>query len=98
MSTIDFPEWLMNELNSRDWSQADLARQSGLTTAAISRILTGERKAGADACQQIASALGYPAETVYRAAGKLPPKPDIEIEFDEWRHVLSQISARDPQE
>lgn len=98
MSTTDFIEWLMKELNSRDWSQADLARQSGLTTAAISRILTGERNAGSDACQAIAHALGYPPETVYRAAGLLPPKPDQEIEFDEWRHVLSQLSVRDRQE
>lgn len=88
----------MNELASRDWSQAELSRRSGMTTAAISRILTGERKPEPETCQAFARAFGYPKETVYRAAGMLDPQPDFENEIDEWRHVLTQLSARDRQE
>jgi len=36
-----FSDWLLKELNVKEWSQEDLARASGLTTAAISKYLAG---------------------------------------------------------
>lgn len=72
MSTLDFPEWLNDELQQRGWTQADLARKSGLTTAGISRILSGQRDPGPEALIAIAEALKLPPEHVFRKAGLLP--------------------------
>ena len=69
----DFASWLEKELENRDWKPADLSRRSGIGSGLISRILNRERRAGPDSCVAIARALQLPPETVFRAAGLLPP-------------------------
>ncbi len=77
MSTnTDFPEWLQERLKLRDMTQADLARESGLTSAAISRIMNGSRRPGPDACRAIAKALEMEEVDVFRQAGLLSPEPE----------------------
>lgn len=72
-----FVDWLLDELNKRSMSQADLARMSSITPAQISRIISGQRKPGEEALSSIARAFKLPPETVFRAAGLLPDeKPD----------------------
>ena len=44
-----------------------------MTSGQVSRIISGERKAGPTACVVIARALGLPPEEVFRIAGLLPP-------------------------
>lgn len=68
----NFGDWLMGELDRRDWKQADLARASGLDSAVISNLINGRRNPGQDTCTAIAKGLGYPVETVFRGAGILP--------------------------
>jgi transcriptional regulator with XRE-family HTH domain len=36
-----FSDWLLQEMIKKGWSQADLARASGLTTAAVSKYMSG---------------------------------------------------------
>jgi transcriptional regulator with XRE-family HTH domain len=86
MSTdTDFPGWLQAELKRQGMSQADLARESGLSTAAISRIMGGSRGVGAEACNAIAKALNLPPETVFRRAGLLPEETETDPpSFTDW--------------
>lgn len=72
---ISFSDYLLDELKVKDWSQADLAKKAGVSRAAISDILSGRRSPGVDLCTAIADALDLPPETVFRAAGLLPPMP-----------------------
>ncbi len=74
--TEQFAQWLENVLNERGMSQAELARQAGVTRAAINGVLTGARGPGIDLCKGIAQALKIPPEEVYRAAGLLDTEPD----------------------
>lgn len=71
-TNIDFTEWLTNELTVKGWDQAELSRRSGITTAHISRIMTGQRHPGTEALSGIAHALRLPAEDLFRRAGLLP--------------------------
>lgn len=73
MQQETFGDWLQNELQLRGWNQAELARRSRITTAQISRIMTGEQNPGPTVCQKLARALHIPAEDVFRRAGLLPP-------------------------
>ena len=73
MNTLN--KWLLNELEIREWSQADLARRAGVSRAAISDILSGKRNLGRDLAISIAEVLKLPLEDVFRAAGILPPEP-----------------------
>lgn len=74
-----FADWLLNELQNREMSQADLARLSGITTAQISRIISGGRKPGDVALNGIARAFRMPPEKVFELAGLLPPSSDKDL-------------------
>lgn len=85
----NFGSWLQAEIDKRGISQADLSRISGLTTAGIAYLINGRRNAGQDACNKIASALRLPPETVFRAAGLLPPISEI----DELKAQMLDLTA-----
>ncbi len=68
-----FADWLQQELQNRGWNQAELARRSGITTAQVSRVMTGEQHPGPEVGRKIARALRIPPEEVFRRAGLLPP-------------------------
>lgn len=67
-----FRDWILVELNKRGMTQADLARASGVTSAAISRLLSEQRVPAPETCMGIARAFNLPPEDVYRRAGLLP--------------------------
>jgi transcriptional regulator with XRE-family HTH domain len=71
-----FNEWLLEQLKELDWSQADLARASGLTTAAISKYING-RTPDQSALRKLAKAFKLPPDLVFEKAGILPPKSDL---------------------
>lgn len=55
-------------------SQSELARLAKLGRGTISNIMSGNRQVGQDTISAIARALKLPPETVFRAAGILPPQ------------------------
>lgn len=90
-----FKEWLSGEMEARGWSQAELARRANTSRSAINGLLSGWRGPGPDLARSIAHALKLPDETVFRAAGLLPPKPEDETRFEDWKYVLEQLNERD---
>lgn len=73
-----FSDWLLEQLNEKKWSQADLARASGLTRATISYYLGPKsKKPDESAVRKIAKAFNLPIDLVYEKAGILPPKPEL---------------------
>lgn len=98
MDRGDFIGWLRRELEKRGWRQADLARASGLDTAMVSNLLNGNRKPGEVSCKAIARGLGLPPETVFRAAGILPPINPVGEAEAELGHLFRQATDRQRQE
>jgi transcriptional regulator with XRE-family HTH domain len=86
-----FASWLQEELRQRGWNQAELARRSGITTAQVSRLLTGEQHPGPTACRKIARALHIPAEEIFRKAGLLPPQRQQPEGADELLHLYTDM-------
>ena len=74
MST--FVEWIYGELNQHGWTQAELARRSHITPAALSRILNGDRQPGVDTIVGLTRALNVSADEILRRAGLLPMAAD----------------------
>ena len=97
MSTVDFAEWLLAELELRKISAADLARKSEISKATISRILKREREAKPETLAAIARGLKLPKESVYQKAGLLPPKPKDQAEIDDlvYRYGLLSPEQKD---
>ena len=75
MADHDFAEWLRNARETKKLSQAELARESGLSTAQISRLESRKSFPGEESITAIAKALGFPVNTVYEKAGLLPKSP-----------------------
>lgn len=69
----NFPDWLRERLKDKGWTNAELARQSGISPAQITRVLNGDRGFGEQSLTAIAKAFNLPAEEVFRIAGTLPP-------------------------
>jgi len=74
-----FGIWLLEELEKRGMSQADLSRSSGITTAQMSRIISGTRGAGKKTLTAIAHALRLPPDLVFEKAGILPPTTELTL-------------------
>ena len=83
----NFVNWLLHEMDVRGMSQADLARASGLSKTAISKIISESRAAGPEACRAISEAFLFPPEIVFRKAGLLPKKGKEPPEVKELTHL-----------
>lgn len=86
-----FVEWLIGEVESRGWSFRYLGRRAGLSSGAISKVVTGAALPGWEFCRKVAAALGVPPETVFRLAGLLPPEPEETTVAREVNRLLSQL-------
>ena len=94
-----FSNWLFTQMQDRSWSQSDLARASGLTRQAIGRYLAEKTKTPDEfALQKIAHAFELPTETVYRAAGILPTKPETNEEIEQILHEVEKLNDHDRRE
>ena len=95
--------WLLQELETRGWSQSELARRAHLGNATLSRIISGSRQAGPDAALQIARALGEAPENVFRLAGLLPSRiargdvdPELRATADRLLEIWQMLEELDP--
>lgn len=68
----DFSTWLIDEMNTRGWSNSELARRANVVPSTVSMIVSRRKKPGIDFCTGIARALKTPPERVFRLAGLLP--------------------------
>lgn len=72
MGEQSFGEWLLWELNRRDWSQSDFVRRAGLSGGVVSNWINGDRRPKYESCLKIARALGVDPDLVVTKAGRMP--------------------------
>ncbi len=72
---MEFTDYVQSEMKKRGWSQADLARQTGMTTGGVSMLLNQTRKPSPDTLLTLSKAFQIPPESIFRAAGLLPAAP-----------------------
>jgi transcriptional regulator with XRE-family HTH domain len=75
MGTESFSSWLRQQLRRHEWTQADLARKSGLSQGRISDWLNNKRRPSPASCDRLADALGVDLDDVLRRAGHRPGSP-----------------------
>jgi transcriptional regulator with XRE-family HTH domain len=91
-----FGDWLSEQLIQRDMKPADLTRLSGIESGVLSNLINNKRsQPRVETCMAIAKALNIPLEEVYRAAGILPPKPDIDVVTEAILALLLELKAED---
>ncbi|RJP53328.1 MAG: helix-turn-helix domain-containing protein [Anaerolineaceae bacterium] len=89
-----FNDWLLNQMQQKEWSQADLARHSGLTKGAISKYMMG-RIPDDEAIRKIAHALNLPADLIFEQANKLPHKPELSNIKRKLLHIAKDLPDSD---
>lgn len=87
--------WLEAELKTREWTQSDLARISGIHRGIISKIILGGSQPTPETMEAIARALKLPPEHVFRAAGILPPITEINEETEQIIYESSKLNPQD---
>jgi transcriptional regulator with XRE-family HTH domain len=96
-----FSDWLLNEMSKRKWSQADLARASGLNRQSISDYVNRRRtNPEPEALVAIAHGLTISPITIFRQAGLLPNSSGSgeQVKFEDWEFLLKQMSPEDEAE
>ena len=101
-----FGEWMQRMMEDRGWTGAELARQAGMSEAHISRLVSGARTPGIEACRQIAQAFAVNPLLAFSQAGLIHPDEQalspleqevctLLAELPEWarRVVLVQVRA-----
>lgn len=89
--TSDFPQWLSEQLDIKAWNKAELSRRSGVSAPQITRIMNREQSPGKESLIAIARALHLPQETVFRAAGMLPPVPARNEQIERIMNYLDTL-------
>jgi transcriptional regulator with XRE-family HTH domain len=89
---LTFADWLIEEIQSRDWSRSDLAKKANVSPTAISDVINEKRSPGPDLCTAISKAFNYPPETVFRRAGLLPPQDNQDETTQQALHLFNQLS------
>lgn len=88
---MEIGDWLLEEMEKRGWTQAELARRAEIADATLSRIISGTRQAGPEAALSIARALGESPITVYRLAGLLPAIPQERL--DQFSYIAETLAS-----
>src|SRR5262245_56967697 len=92
MDKLKFGDFLRKERENRGWSQADLARFSGLHRQIINKTENGVSEPVLKTYIALSNALNMSLITILRTAGELPPGPDDEATLEDWKYVLSQMT------
>lgn len=93
-----FGSWLQKERERRGLTQADLARQSGLSRAVIHKIESGASLPGIRTFIAISDVLHLSPTHLFRQAGLLPRVARRQMALEDWDHLLSQLSRKDQEE
>jgi transcriptional regulator with XRE-family HTH domain len=92
---IDFPDWILQELERRGWTQSELARRAEVTPATISMILSRQKNPGVDACIGIARAFNESPTHVFRLAGLLPELTTDQEKIERIIDLFNGLSNED---
>jgi transcriptional regulator with XRE-family HTH domain len=95
---VDFTRWLRGELKRREWNMAELARRGGISDVQVSRIFSGEQKAGFETLRAVAKALDIPLYEVFVRAGLLPPDGERSPLVERMVEILKTLPEADQEE
>jgi transcriptional regulator with XRE-family HTH domain len=92
MGSEEFTKWLGHEVEHRGWTFRELGRRAGLSSGAISKVMTGITDPTWEFCAKVAEAMEMSSVDVFRQAGLLPPIPESRRrEFERITDILSTL-------
>ena len=86
---VEFGEWLREELENRNWSQAELGRRTNRVRQVYSPYIKGKVKSpNPEVLKDIADAFGLPRSLVFEKAGFLDTQDENPPGLAEWMHIF----------
>jgi transcriptional regulator with XRE-family HTH domain len=95
---MEFSEWIVGELEKRGWSRSEAARRGGISSSMFDKVINGYAQPGRKFLDGLAQAFDISPIVLYRKAGLLPKGQSDEVNFDDWKFLLSQLSPQDEEE
>ena len=92
-----FITWLDELETVNGWTDYRLSAETGLSSSVFSKARQGILPKW-DALVRIADAFRVSPITAFRKAGLLPPGPDEDVNIEDWKHLLSQLTPEDQEE
>lgn len=77
MNKVEFGIFIRQEREKKNWSQADLARESGLYRSLINNIENGVSNPSPATLRSLANALNYPARLFFEFMNLLPVESEL---------------------
>ncbi|MFZ2097181.1 MAG: helix-turn-helix transcriptional regulator [Anaerolineales bacterium] len=93
-----FSEWLINELNQRNWTQKELAKRSGLNPSTINYMIKHRRGLGLKSVNRLAQALGIPEELIIDKYENNKISRESSDLVSRAYYVLRELPLRDKEE
>ena len=87
----EFIRFIKEKLKEKGWKQADLSRATGLTSPAISRILTKGATPSIHTIRLFGTALDVPAEHLFRLLNILPKTVEPSDNLKELEYHFTQL-------
>ena len=87
MNKVEFGEWVRQQRTARNWSQAELARESGLYRSLINNIENGVSEPAPKTLTALAKAFKYEAQYLFELIELLPQKSKLSPTKRKLLHV-----------
>lgn len=94
---MEFSDWLLEQLQRLDITQAELARRAGISKQAMGYYIAG-RIPDADILKKLAKGLRLPVAEVFRAARLLPPAPESNPLIERAMELFATLPEKDQAE
>lgn len=94
----NFGEWLREQIKLSGKTQSEFADVIGIEQPHLSRIINGGRNASNQVLENIAVVLGLPPEKIFRQAGILRPKPEIDQKIEDINHLMRDLPPEELEE
>jgi len=91
---MTFSEWLEDRLKELGMSKVQLARQLGISSAAISQWLSGVSEPAHQRVPALAGVLRVTAYEIYLRLGRIAPRPPID---ESWELFISRVEKGGPE-
>ncbi|MBE3038989.1 MAG: helix-turn-helix transcriptional regulator [Chloroflexi bacterium] len=87
-----FMEWADFQAGKRGWNRSRLAKESGVTPSFVYLIAANKKRPGYRFLDGLAKAFELPYEEVLTAAGRHPPKKEVEEDVERATHSLAAMT------
>jgi transcriptional regulator with XRE-family HTH domain len=95
---VEFVKKVKAKMEAENLGVRDLAKILGVSHPTVTELVTHGNRPSLDTCVALAKWLKQSDVSVLREAGLLPPGPSDDINFEDWKHLLSQMTPEERDE